>query len=90
MYSIGFVVMAFNTMISAYLYSTERSYHSTVISVLRSIIVNAAVTLLLPRLFGAGSVWITFAVYEAVVLIVAFILLSTRNETILSLINIVI
>lgn len=81
MYSIGFIVMAFNTMISAYLYSTERSYHSTVISVLRSIVVNAAVILLLPRVFGAGSVWITFAVYEAIVLIVAFILLkhSERN-----------
>lgn len=81
MYSIGFIVMAFNTMISAYLYSTERSYHSTIISVLRSIVVNAAVILLLPRMFGAESVWLTFAVYEAIVLIVAVILLkhSERN-----------
>lgn len=81
MYCIGFIVMALNTMLSAYLYSTERSNHATVISVLRSIVVNAAVILLLPRLFGAASVWLTFAVYEAIVLVVAVVLVkrSERN-----------
>ena len=81
MYSIGFIVMAFNSMISAYLYSTERSYHSTIISVLCSIVVNAPVILLWPRLFGAESILLTFAIREAIVLIVSVILLkhSERN-----------
>ena len=81
MYCVGFIVMALNTMLSAYLYSTERSFQSSVISVLRSIVVNAAVTLLLPRLFGAEAVWVTFAVYEAIVLVVAVALVkhSERN-----------
>ena len=81
MYCIGFIVMALNTMLSAYLYSTERSNYATVISVLRSIAVNAAVILILPRLFGAASVWLTFAVYEAIVLVVAVVIVkhSERN-----------
>lgn len=81
MYCIGFFVMALNTMLSAYLYSTERSNHAIVISVLRSIVVNATVILLLPKLFGAETVWLTFAVYEAIVLVVAVALLkhSERN-----------
>jgi len=81
LYSAGFIVMSFNVMISAYLYSTERSMQSTIISILRSLVVNAAVILLLPELFGAEAVWITFAVYEAIVLVVAVVLLkySERN-----------
>ena len=39
-FSVGFIAMAFNVMISAYLYSTERSLQSTIISVLRSIVVS--------------------------------------------------
>lgn len=80
-YSVGFIVMGFNTMISAYLYSTERSLQSTVISVLRSVSVNAVIILILPAIFGSNVVWITFAIYEAVVLIAAVALLkhSERN-----------
>ena len=75
-YCVGFIVMAFNAILSAYLYSTERSNYATVISVLRSIVVNTAVILILPRLFGAESVWLTFAVYEAIVLVVATLLVK--------------
>jgi len=80
-YCVGFIVMAFNAILFAYLYSTERSNYATVISVLRSIVVNTAVILILPRLFGAESVWLTFAVYEAIVLVVAVVLVkrSERN-----------
>jgi len=81
MYSVGFIVSSFNVMITSYLYSTERSTYSSIISFLRSLVVNAAVILILPRIFGADAIWITFAVYEAIVLVVAFGLLkhSERN-----------
>ena len=36
-FSLGFIVMAINVMLSAYLYSTERSALSTGISLLRSV-----------------------------------------------------
>lgn len=80
-YSLGFLVMAFNTMISAYLYSTKRTKQADVINVLRSFIVNSVVILLTPVLFGGESVWFAFAVYEAIVLLVAVVLLrrSERN-----------
>lgn len=80
-YTWGFVVMAFNVMISAYLYSTERSVYSIIINVLRSIVASVAVIMLLPMIFGVDIIWFTFGIYEAVVLVVAVLLLkhSERN-----------
>lgn len=42
---------------------------------------NTAVILILPRLFGAEAVWLTFATYEAIVLVVAVVIVkhSERN-----------
>ncbi|MDE7313722.1 MAG: hypothetical protein K2N87_19210, partial [Eubacterium sp.] len=51
-FAVGFMATAVNAMISSYLYSTERSFLALSISVLRSIVVNAAVILILPSLFG--------------------------------------
>lgn len=81
MYSWGFVIMAFNVMISTYLYSTERSIQAIIINFLRSMVINSAVILLLPQILGANIIWLTFGIYEAVVLVIAFALLrySERN-----------
>lgn len=80
-YSWGFIVMAFNVMISSYLYSTERSKYAIVLNLLRSVVVDVIVILLLPAVFGAGVVWFTFGIYEAVILVIAIALLrhSERN-----------
>lgn len=80
-YTWGFVVMAFNVMISAYLYSTERSVQAIIMNSLRSLVANTAVITLLPSIFGADVIWFTFGIYEAVVLAVAVFLLkhSERN-----------
>lgn len=80
-YAWGFIVMAFNVMISAYLYSTERSVYSIIINILRSLVANVAVIVLLPGIFGADIIWFTFGIYEAVVLVIAVLLLkrSERN-----------
>lgn len=80
-YASGFVVMAFNVMISAYLYSTERSKYALLISFLRSLVISVLVILILPEIFGAGIIWYTFAIYEAAVLVIAAALLrhSERN-----------
>lgn len=55
-FAVGFIAMAVNVMISSYLYSTERSFLALNISVLRSIIVNAAVILILPYIFGESII----------------------------------
>lgn len=75
-YCWGFVVMAFNVMISAYLYSTERSVYAIIINVLRSIVASVAVIMLLPEIFGANIIWYTFGIYEVIVLAVAVFLLK--------------
>lgn len=71
-YSTGFLIQALTVIISSYLYSTTRSREAIFINVLRSFVVNTAVILLLPRMFGAGSIWLTFPVYESVVLAAAY------------------
>ncbi len=78
-YCWGFVFMAFNVMISSYLYSTERSEYATLLNFLRSVVVSVLVILILPRIFGAGMIWYTFGICEAIVLVIAFGLLK-RSE----------
>ena len=76
MYAWGFTVMSFNVMISSYLYSTKRSIQAIVINVLRSFLFNSIVIFTLPLLIGADFIWATFGVYEALVLVVAVVLLK--------------
>lgn len=80
-YAWGFIVMSFNLMVSSYFYSTKRSRQADVVNLLRSFILNTAVILLLPRLFGANVIWHAFGIFEALVLVVAVLLLkrSERN-----------
>lgn len=80
-YAWGFIVMSFNVMISTYLYSTDRSVQSIIINVLRSIVVSSIVILVLPEIFGAGIVWFTFGIYEAIVLAVACVLLRRTGRS---------
>ena len=80
-YAWGFIIMALNTMISAYLYSTKRTRESVVLNVCRSFVFNSLAITLLPLLFGNGIIWFTFGIAEILTFIVAFILLkySERN-----------
>ena len=80
-FAVGFIITAVNVMISAYLYSTERSALSTGINILRSLVINSAVILILPHIFGDGAIWFSLLLYEAVVLVIAVALLkySERN-----------
>jgi len=80
LYAWGFVIMAFNVMISAYLYSTERSKHAIILNVLRSVVVNASVILLLPAVFGKDIIWFSFGIYEILVLFIAYYLLKKSEK----------
>lgn len=79
-YCWGFVIMSFNVMISAYLYSTERSAQAVCISLLRSLVLNTGVILLLPRLLGPDAIWATFGIYESLVLVIAAALLKHAEK----------
>lgn len=81
LYAWGFVVMSFNLMISSYFYSTTRSKQADVVNLLRSFVLNTACILLLPRLIASsGIIWFTFGIAEALVLIVAVILLRQSEK----------
>lgn len=79
-FAVGFIAMALNVMISSYLYSTERSSLALRISVLRSVVVNVAIILILPRIFGEGVIWFSLLIYEAIVLIISVILLKRSEQ----------
>ena len=80
-YAWAFIVAGMNTLISAYLYSTKRSNYAIVLNIARSLVLNTAIILGLPALFGGGIIWFTFGISECVVLVLAVILLkvSERN-----------
>ncbi len=79
-YAWGFSVMALNTIISAYLYSTKRSKQAIIMNVLRSFVFDIAVIILLPEIFGAEIIWHTFGIFEAMVLAVAIVLLKSSEK----------
>ena len=79
-YAWGFSVMALNTIISAYLYSTKRSTQAIIMNVLRSFVFDIAVIILLPEIFGAGVIWHTFGIFEAMVLAAAIALLKSSEK----------
>ena len=67
--------MAPNILISSYLYSTTRTRPAAIINILRSFVVNIAVILIVPLIFGPESIWLTYGIYESIVLVFAIILL---------------
>lgn len=81
LYSWGFVAVGVTTNISSYFYSTKRSHQADVISILRSFVLNTAIILLLPALFGGNMVWHSFGISEAIVMCISIVLLkrSERN-----------
>ena len=79
-YAWGFSVMALNTIISAYLYSTKRSAQAIVMNVLRSFVFDIAVIVILPEIFGPGIIWHTFGIFEAMVLAAAVVLLKSSEK----------
>lgn len=79
-YSTGFLVQSFTVILSSYLYSTTRTRESVIINALRSFVVNTIVIFLLPVVFGPESVWMTFPVYEAVILVIAVFITRKADQ----------
>lgn len=79
-YSTGFFIQALTVIMSSYLYSTTRSREAITINVLRSFIINTAVILLMPKILGPETIWLTFPVYELIVLIIAYVIMKDADE----------
>ena len=79
-YAINFVFMSLNTILSAYLYSTKRTGAAATLNLLRSFVFTISVILILPTLFGAELIWYTAAVYEALSLLAALLLVRATEK----------
>lgn len=79
-YSWGFIVMAFNMMIVAFLYATDESLLAILISALRGIVLNAIVIFGVPAIWGKDTIWFTMGIYEAITLIIAIALLKCSRK----------
>lgn len=80
-YALAFIVVGLNTMISAYLYSTERSGYAIPLNICRALVFNTLIIRGLPALVGESIIWYTYGIAECAVLVLAVILLkySERN-----------
>lgn len=65
--------------------NSKRSKPAIIINVLRSLTVNSVIILLLPAILGSRIIWFTFEIYEALILVVAVILL--RNSEINNIVH---
>jgi Na+-driven multidrug efflux pump len=76
----SFLLIALNTIISAYLFSTKRTKEAVIINVCRGLLFNVSVISVFPVLFGTAVVWFTAGIAEALTLVVAFALLAHSEK----------
>lgn len=76
----GFLAVAPNMMISAYLYSTKRSTQAVTLNVCRSIVFNSIIIFLIPAVFGGEAIWFAMGIYECLALVVAIALLKSSEK----------
>ena len=56
-FSLSFLPMALNLVVTAYLYSTKRTVQADAIAVCRGIAVKAAAIFAIPPLLGGDAIW---------------------------------
>lgn len=76
----GFLAVAPNMMISAYLYSTKRSAQAVTLNICRNIVFNSIIIFLIPAIFGSDAVWFAMGIYECLALVVAVALLKSSEK----------
>lgn len=75
LYSISFLFVGFNLIISGFFVSIEQPLYSSIISIGRSLVLVIISLILLTKLFGGDAIWITTVVSEFICLIIALSLL---------------
>ena len=75
LYSISFLFVGFNLIISGFFVSIEQPLSSAIISLGRSLVLVTISLFILTKLFGGNGIWITTAVSEFITLIIALSLL---------------
>lgn len=81
LYSISFLFVGFNLIISGFFVSIEQPLYSSIISLGRSLVLVIISLFLLTKLFGGEAIWITTAVSEFVCLVISSSLLFKFFKT---------
>ena len=80
-YSVSFLVFGFNIFGSAFCTGLNDGTDSALISFLRTLVIQVAAVLLLPKLLGINGIWLAITVAEALTLIVtAALFLAGRKK----------
>ena len=82
-YALSFLVCGFNIFGSAFFTGLNNGTASALISFLRTLVIQVAAVLLLPKLLGINGIWLAITVAEALTLIVTetLFLLGRKNTT---------
>ena len=83
-YALSFLVCGFNIFGSAFFTGLNNGTASALISFLRTLVIQVAAVLLLPKLLGINGIWLAITVAEALTLIVTetlFLLGRKKNTT---------
>lgn len=76
-FSLSFLPMAMNLVVTAYLYSTKRTVQADAIAVCRGIAVKAAAIFAIPPLLGGDAIWAAPLAAEVLTLLLALLLNRT-------------
>ena len=80
-YALSFLVCGFNIFGSAFFTGLNNGTASALISFLRTLVIQVAAVLLLPKLLGINGIWLAITVAEALTLLVtAALFLSGRKK----------
>lgn len=79
-YGISFLLLPLNIFSTYYFQSLMKVKASFFISVLRGILLSGLLIFVLPIIFGAGAIWLTMPVTEAVTVVFVIILMYKYNK----------
>ena len=77
---LGVPFMGINSMISTYLYATEKSGKAIFFNILSNFVLNTAAILLLPRFFGGGIIFYSSVIYQIILIFIGFIIIKSGNK----------
>ena len=73
-FSLSFIPMSLNLIITSYMFSTKRTAQADAIAAFRGIVVKALAICIIPMFFAGNSIWFAPFAAEAITLIIAIIL----------------
>ena len=79
-YALSFLVCGFNIFGSAYFTGLNNGTASALISFLRTLVIQVAAILILPKLLGIDGIWLAITVAEALTLLVTGALFLAGRE----------